>query len=178
MNKISSIKKEEIMDYQIRRAVLGDEETLALIQTESWKAAFADILSPEELKRCTELEKAITMYRKILSAGYGNGYILEVERKPHCIAYWAKTRENNMPGYAELICIHSLSDRWRKGYGSEMMERTLADIKEAGYNKVMLWVFVENERARKFYEAKGFVTYGKLKPNIEPLEICYERIIG
>ena len=80
-----------------------------------------------------------------------------------------------MPGYAELICIHSLQDQWRKGYGSRMMETVLRDIKEAGYRKVMLWVFEENARARRFYEAHGFATGGKAKPDMMPVEICYEK---
>ena len=46
------------MDISIRKATPGDEQVLAYIQTESWKAAFADILSPEELVRCTSLQKA------------------------------------------------------------------------------------------------------------------------
>lgn len=40
------------MNVLIRKAVPGEEQVLAYIQMESWKAAFADILSPEELKRC------------------------------------------------------------------------------------------------------------------------------
>ena len=50
----------------IRKAVPGDEQMLAYIQTESWKAAFAGILSPEELERCTNLEKAEQMYYSVL----------------------------------------------------------------------------------------------------------------
>ena len=53
--------------------------------------------------------------------------------------------------------------------------RTLAAMKAAGYDKVMLWVFTNNVRARKFYESCGFVTYGKVKPCFETEEICYER---
>ena len=41
----------------IRKAIPGDEQVLAYIQTESWKAAFAGILSPEELVRCTNQER-------------------------------------------------------------------------------------------------------------------------
>ena len=36
-----------------------------------------------------------------------------------------------MTGYAELICIHSLQDNWRKGYGSKMMEQILRDMEKA-----------------------------------------------
>ena len=47
---------------QIRRAQNGDDETLARIQTESWKAAFADIVPAELLAQCTSLERAIRFY--------------------------------------------------------------------------------------------------------------------
>lgn len=56
-----------------------------------------------------------------------------------------------------------------------MMERVLKDVKKAGYKKIILWVFKENERARRFYEKNGFVTFEKEKPNIVPIEIMVER---
>lgn len=163
------------MQFTIDRVRLGDESILAYIQTESWKAAFKDILDPDILKKCTDLDKATAMYKRLLEQNIGNGYLLRVEGRPHCIAWWDATREKDMPGYAELICIHSLPDRWREGYGSKMMDAVLRDISAAGYSKVMLWVFEENTRARRFYETYGFTTKGKAKPGIEPTEICYEK---
>ena len=41
------------MEYTIERVKLGDEEALAYIQTESWKAAFKDILCADMLQKCT-----------------------------------------------------------------------------------------------------------------------------
>lgn len=163
------------MDYQIRCVRQGDEQTLAYIQTESWKVAFHDILEPEILTRCTDIDKATLMYKRLLTDNIGNGYLLEAEGTPHCIAWWDDCREADMPEYAELICIHSLSDRWRKGYGSKMMEKVLQDISDAGYAKVMLWVFEENKRARQFYEKHGFTTHGKSKAAMGAIEICYEK---
>lgn len=104
---------------------------MAYIQTESWKAAFQKILEPEDLEQCTNLERATAMYQKLLDAKKGNGYILEVEGKPHCIAWWDAACNQDMTGYAELICIHSLQDNWRKGYGSKMMEQILNDMEKA-----------------------------------------------
>ena len=165
------------MTYTIERVRLGDEAALAYIQTESWKAAFKDILSDDELNRCTQLDKATAMYRRLLEQNIGNGYLLRVDGQPHCIAWWDTTREQDMPGYAELICIHSLQSRWRHGYGSKMMDAILRDIAAAGYAKVMLWVFEENIRARQFYESQGFHTKGKIKPNLTPTEIWYEKTL-
>lgn len=166
------------MEYSIQKVRAGDEQILAYIQTESWKSAFINILDKEVLERCTDLERVTSMYRRLLTQDAGNGYILKVENKPHCIAWWDKSRQKDMPGYAELICIHSLPDNRRKGYGSRMMDRVLSDMAQAGYSKVMLWVFRENRSARKFYEANGFFTEGRQKPDIVPVEICYERDIS
>ena len=75
-------------NVKIRKAEPGDEKILAHIQTESWKAAFADILSPEELERCTNLEKAEQMYHSVLRREGCNMAIAFVADQPHCIAAW------------------------------------------------------------------------------------------
>ncbi len=161
------------MDYQIRTVTNEDSKTLADIQTTSWRSAFRGILSDEDLGRLTNVEKANNMYCRLLNEGKGHGYIGEVDGKAHCIAWWDRSRDADMPEYAEIICIHSLPDNWRKGYGSQMMDRLLADIRAAGYHKVMLWVFTDNRRARAFYEAKGFTATEKVKPALGTIEICY-----
>ncbi len=58
-------------NYNIRRVTEGDEQILAYIQTESWKDAFQHILEPEDLKQCTNLERATAMYQKLLDAKKG-----------------------------------------------------------------------------------------------------------
>ena len=161
------------MCYEIRRVKQGDGEALGEVQTASWKAAFRGILSEEMLEKLTDPQKAAAMYRRLLADGTGNGYIGEIDGKAHCIAYWDKARDADMPQYAEIICIHSLPDNWRKGFGGQMMDRLLADIAQAGFDKVMLWVFTENARARAFYEAKGFRSTDKIQPAFGTTEICY-----
>ena len=52
----------------IRRAQAGDEETLARIQTESWKAAFAGIVPAELLTQCTNLAHGFAASGKKQSA--------------------------------------------------------------------------------------------------------------
>ena len=65
------------MEYTIERVKLGDEELLAYIQTESWKAGFKDILNDDVLQKCTQIDKAIAMYRRLLEQNIGNGYLLK-----------------------------------------------------------------------------------------------------
>lgn len=161
----------------IRPVRLGDEVSLAHIQTESWKAAFRDIVEPGLLRTLTEPEAAQRMYRRLLEEGIGNGYLLELDGKPHCIAYWDKSRDNRRADYAELICIHSLPDNWRQGCGSRMMERVLQDIRETGFRNVLLWVFRDNTRAISFYEKHGFAPNGIVQEAFGAVEVMYERTL-
>ena len=43
---------------QIRKVRAGDEQALAYVQTESWKAAFKEIVPADLLSKCTQLERA------------------------------------------------------------------------------------------------------------------------
>ena len=95
-------------NVKIRKAIPGDEQVLAYIQTESWKAAFAGILSPEELVRCTNPEKAEQMYHSILWREGCNLAIELVNDQPHCIAAWGTNRCDLGDTVGELICIHKL----------------------------------------------------------------------
>ena len=162
-------------NVKIRKATPGDEQVLAYIQTESWKAAFVDILSPEELERCTNLEKAEQMYHSVL---YHEGCNLAVELvndQRHCIAAWGTNRCDLGNTVGELICIHSLQNNWAKGYGSAMMEYVLAQLQQVNYESVILWVFEDNKRARKFYEKHGFELTGQTKAYIGITEVMYRK---
>jgi GNAT superfamily N-acetyltransferase len=157
----------------IRKVKNGDADTLAYIQTQSWKSAFSNILSKEDLEKYTNIDRATEMYKKILSKNIGNGFILSINDIPHCIAYWDKAREEQMEEYAEIICIHSLPENWGRGYGTKMMEYILGEIKGSGFHKVVLWVFKENKRACRFYENHGFISTDKSKKFCDALEVMY-----
>ncbi len=163
------------MNITIRKAELGDEKTLAYIQTESWKSTFADIISAEDMKQCTDIEKAEAMYENILKSGYAEMSILEIDSKPHCIAAWSKSRNPQFSDCAEFICIHSLSDNRGKGYGSMMMNHIIDEIKNSGYNSVLLWVFEKNTRARSFYEKHGFELTDNTQISYDAVEVMYRK---
>ena len=52
------------METVIRKIRQGDAHTLAYIQTESWKAAFAEILDAETLLKYTKIDRATAMYQE------------------------------------------------------------------------------------------------------------------
>ena len=163
------------MNITIRKAKLGDETILAHIQTESWKSAFADIISAEDMERCTDIVKAEAMYENVLESGYAEVSILEIDGKPHYIAAWSKARNPQFSDCAEIICIHSLCDNWGQGYGSMMMNHIINEIKKSGYNSVLLWVFKKNTRARRFYEKHGFELTDNKQISYDAVEVMYRK---
>ena len=56
-----------------------------------------------------------------------------------------------------------------------MMEYVLAQLQQAQYGSVSLWVFVDNIRARKFYEKHGFTPTGLKKQVKDTVEIMYRK---
>ncbi len=163
------------MKITIRKAELGDEKILAYIQTESWKSAFADIISAEDMERCTDIVKTEAMYENVLKSSCAEISILEIDSKPHCIAAWSKARNPQFSDCAEIICIHSLCDKWGKGYGSMMMNHIIGEIKNSGYSSVLLWVFVKNTRARRFYEKHGFELTDNTQISYDAVEVMYRK---
>ena len=105
----------------IRSVRPGDAPQLAHIQTESWKAAFREIIPADILSEYTDPEPVTRMYEHLLTHGSAHGYILELDGAPHGIAWWDAAREPDMAGTAELICIHSLSAHWHQGYGKLLL---------------------------------------------------------
>lgn len=160
---------------RIRIPTTEDAQILANIQIASWKAAFSDILKPDILESLTQIDKNTKMYQVLLETKKGHGYLLEVSGESHCIAWWDQARDSSFAGYAELICIHSLPNRWHCGYGSQMMNRVLNDMRSAGYQKVMLLVFEKNQRAISFYRKHGFSPAGKSQEAFGATEIAMER---
>ena len=73
-----------------RDAKIGDELILARIQTESWRSAFHEILSPEDLIRYTDVAQAEVMYRHVLSNQLARIVIASVGKTPHAIAAWGQ----------------------------------------------------------------------------------------
>jgi ribosomal protein S18 acetylase RimI-like enzyme len=160
---------------EIRSVTPEDNKVLAYIQTESWKAAFNKILSEEDLLEYTNVHRVEEMYARVLNNDRLNGAILTVDGEPHCMAFWGAYRGDDFPDCAELICIHSLCKNWNKGYGSIMMKHIFNELRDSQYTEMLLWVFEENIRARKFYEKHGFVLTDKCHKFCNAVEVMYSK---
>ena len=162
---------------QIRQAVIGDENILAQIQVESWRAAYADILPREELEKHLELERIEQMYRRVLTGQQLRGSLLLLNDCPGLQLKLRVLQPEQRPGGAELVCPPRLPQSWGRGYGTMMMEHLLQQMRAAGYGRAALWVFEQNGRARHFYEKNGFLLASERKDSFGAKEVLYTRCL-
>ena len=162
------------MEVTLRPAVAGDAADLAAIQAASWNAAFVEILTPEILREYTDFARLEEMYRNILASPELHLTLELVNDVPHGLAAWSASRDGEAKT-AELICIHSRPGNWGKGYGAALMRHALLEMENAGYSYATLWVFAENHRARRFYEALGFVATGATQISFGCEELQYRK---
>jgi GNAT superfamily N-acetyltransferase len=59
-------------------------------------------------------------------------------------------------GCGELWRLHVVPERWGTGVGGALHDVTLAALREADYRSAGLWVIEGNDRARTFYEHRGW----------------------
>lgn len=162
------------MAVTLRPAMPGDEKNLTEIQTTSWKAAFSQILAPEILREYTDFARLEEMYRNILASPELHLTLELVNDVPNGLAAWSASRDGEAET-AELICIHSRPSNWGKGYGAALMRHALIEMEKAGFSYVSLWVFAENHRARRFYEALGFAATGATQISFGCEELQYRK---
>lgn len=114
------------------------------------------------------------MYRNILASPELHLTLELVNDVPNGLAAWSASRDGEAET-AELICIHSRPSNWGKGYGAALMRHALIEMEKAGFSYVSLWVFAENHRARRFYEALGFAATSATQISFGCEELQYRK---
>jgi GNAT superfamily N-acetyltransferase len=56
----------------------------------------------------------------------------------------------------EVYALNLRPDCWRHGFGSVLLEQGEGAMRAYGFTEAVLWVLPGNERARRFYEARGW----------------------
>ena len=74
-----------------------------------------------------------------------------------------KSRDKDKPDAGEIVSIYLLEEFWDKGYGRQMMDYAIGELKHMGCHEIVVWVLEKNKRARRFYEKCGFVPDGAKK---------------
>lgn len=162
----------------VRKATCEDATVLAHIMVQSFRTAFADIVTPETMDRCTNEENCTQMVASILASGEGEFLLAYKDGIPCGELYWRAGEE--LQNSAEIVALHSLQETWGTGVGKALIAYALHSIVESGKTSAYLWAFERNVRARRFYEKCGFVHDGSTQVSRfdEAVEVRYVWDIG
>jgi ribosomal protein S18 acetylase RimI-like enzyme len=146
----------------IRHAIPDDASAIAKLHIDSCRAAYKDIL-PEARSNGLDHVRVTESFRKSISFGAEDIYIVENSgRISGFIALIGDHHDHADKETVPGICtIYLAPEYWRKGIGRLMYQEGETILKSAGCTAVTFWVFADNMRARRFYEAMGFTVDGE-----------------
>jgi ribosomal protein S18 acetylase RimI-like enzyme len=143
----------------VRPASVADAAAMGRLHVRAWQAAYRghmpdaylDGLRPEE--RAAGWERALGRER-------ARGAILVVERAGEVVGFANLGPAGDPEGAGELYAINVDPDHWGTGAGRALLEAAQAELARLGFDETVLWVLPANARARRFYEAAGWVPDG------------------
>jgi ribosomal protein S18 acetylase RimI-like enzyme len=142
----------------IRRAAIGDEETLSGLGVRTFVDTFGSLYRPQDLSVFLRTKHSVEYYRDFLN-------------DPHT-AVWLAERDGAAVGYSvagpcdlpvpglqegagELIRVYIVKEVQGFGLGQRLVEETLAWL-SARFEPLYLSVWSENSRAQSLYGKLGF----------------------
>jgi RimJ/RimL family protein N-acetyltransferase len=141
---------------QVRDARRDDAAAIAAVHVASWKAAYRGILPDEYLDQLTTADRLPWWSTRLEGAPARGELTLVIEDDTGAVCGFATTGDDN--GTVALLgAIYLLPEAWGRTLGQELHRGVLERLAAQGYEQVRLWVHPDNVRARRFYEAAGYV---------------------
>jgi len=151
------------MDFVIRKAVPEDARDYAACHIACWRDAYTGIITDDFLDdmQAKQEEHTEQCLQYLQESGDFKFYYAEICGKMIGRLVFGKSRDDDKPDAGEIGAIYLLADYWGKGYGKQMMDFAISELKRTGYQEIIAWVLEENKRAEQFYNKYGFIQDGK-----------------
>ncbi len=140
-------------DMTVRRAVVSDAPAIASVHVRTWQDAYRGLVPDSELDALSVGARTSMWERSIPAGGVWVGLIDD-----EVVGFIAVGPSREPDADFQLYAIYVLPSAWGTSVGYELTEAALA-----GQQDVIVWVFDENPRARRFYERFGFRADGVAK---------------
>ena len=158
----------------VRSAEAEDVESIAALHLRSATTAYRGILpdgaeAPALVTLEAEWHGTIVDPRTSVLVAQRDGAVVGVVVLQHA---------SDQVMWAELRRLYVGPDAWRLGIGSRLHDSLLEIARERNVSTVSLWVLERNDRARRFYETRGWarVDGAFLEwPELGVREVRYER---
>jgi GNAT superfamily N-acetyltransferase len=150
----------------VRPARPTDAESIVAVNAAGWRTGYQGIVSDDRLAKLP-VERWRSEVRAGLARPAGDSFSLvgEIERQFAGYCYVAAPGRDGDLGteVAELVAIYVEPAQWGKGVGAALIAAAEEEALARGYAQMSLWTFAENDRARGFYERRGWRADGSEK---------------
>ena len=150
------------MTLEYRAATPDDADAVAELFTSSFCETFGHLYKPDDLTSFLENVTPERFRNEIGDERFE--FVLAVDSKQ--LAGFVKLGPPELPvetppDTIELCQLYVLKDWHGTGVAAELMERALAAAERRGARHMQLSVYVDNHRARRFYDRYGFEPVGR-----------------
>jgi len=145
------------MSFKIVKATIEHADDIGYVHVMSWRAAYKNIVPDDYLLSLSPVKRA-ERFRASLTTRPEVFYVAYFYNNAAGMLVYGKSLDDDADeNTGEIGAIYLLPEYWNKGFGKQMMDHALADLKKQGFNKVTLWVLEDNISAIKFYDKCGFI---------------------
>ena len=146
------------MKLTIRKAVPEDAGAFTDCGISCWQSAYKGIVPDEFLSHmsATRAQRVEKHVQDLTNPGNCVYYCVMYDERMVGLLIINKSRNDDAPDIGEIWAIYLVEEFCGKGYGKELLDFQIGELKGLGCKEIYLWVFEENLRARRFYEKHGF----------------------
>lgn len=145
----------------IRAARVADASQIAVVQVRSWQGAYRGLLPQAYLDGLDPAQRVGRWERSLAEAEDRRDGVLVADASGTLLGFvgYSPSRDGDADParVGEIDAIYLLPSAWGKGIGRLLMDAALARLAEARFDRATLWVLDSNVRARRFYEAGGWL---------------------
>jgi ribosomal protein S18 acetylase RimI-like enzyme len=150
------------MSVTYRNGVAGDGKAVAELFRESFIATFGHLYAQEDLYSFLEGVTGQAFEDELASPEF----TFQLAEDSGRLAGFVKLGPDNLPGEAlpgtiELYQFYVLEPWHGSGIARELMDWAIDESRRQGARYLTLTVYIDNHRARRFYERYGFEEVGK-----------------
>jgi GNAT superfamily N-acetyltransferase len=144
----------------IRPAEAADADALAEVSARSWEATYRGMIPDAALDEW--IASSHDGWREALAHlgpdSPSRAWLAEREAQVLGYATTSPARDTWLPppdGAGELTNLYLQPDAVGHGVGRRLYDHAVADLAGRGFDPLVVWAFRDNDRARRFYEARG-----------------------
>ncbi|MFN2469855.1 MAG: N-acetyltransferase family protein [Gaiellaceae bacterium] len=139
---------------------------MARVHVSSWRAAYRGLL-PEDYLAALTVEGRTRRWRRRLRELRSGETVLLAERDGQAVGFASagpsRDSDCDWRRVGELYAIYALEGEWGRGTGRLLHDEAVRALEALGFREAILWVLDTNERARSFYERRGWAPDGSEK---------------